>query len=173
MSPSRCPECGEEVSEGIERCPYCGASLPAGGRSKSPGFEWKSSKTFYGYPLVHIAFGRDAERRLRIARGVIAIGQFGVGLITFAQFGIGILFGFGQVVIGFTAVAQVAISLLFGVGQFATGYVAIGQLALGFYALCQVGFAKYLWTPEIRDAEAFDFFYRLWAELRNFLRLSN
>jgi hypothetical protein len=170
---TRCPECKGEISTAAERCPYCGSSLPAEGRSKGPGFEWRSSKTFYGYPLIHIAFGRDAERRLRIAKGVIAIGQFGVGLITFAQFGIGILFGFGQFVLGITAVGQIAISLLFGVGQVATGYVAIGQLALGFYALCQVGFAKYLWTPQIRDVEAVDFFYRLCEKLRDFLRLSN
>jgi hypothetical protein len=173
MNASRCPECREEVSEGIESCPYCGAAFPTKIKSKRFGFEWKSSKVFYGYPLVHIAFGRDSERRLRVAKGVIAIGQFGVGLITFAQFGVGILFGFGQFVLGVTAVAQIAISLLFGVGQIATGYVAIGQVALGFYALCQNGFAKHLWTPEFRDTEAVEMFHHLYGKLRHFLHFSD
>ncbi|KJU86460.1 hypothetical protein MBAV_001356, partial [Candidatus Magnetobacterium bavaricum] len=29
-------------------------------------------------------------------KGVIAIGQFGIGVVTIAQFGIGIVFAFGQ-----------------------------------------------------------------------------
>lgn len=168
MAFPRCSECGAEISEGIYSCPYCGASLPARGRSKAHGFEWKSSKTFYGYPLIHIAVGRDEGGKLRVAKGIVAIGQFAIGLIVFAQFGIGILFGFGQFILGFTAVAQIAISILFGVGQLATGYLAIGQIALGFYGLCQIGFAKHLWTPEIKDAEAIKMFYQLFDKLKQF-----
>jgi len=124
MGFSRCRECQEKVSTEAKSCPYCGVPFPVKTESKGFGFEWKSGKTFCGYPLVHIAFGRDEHNRLKVAKGIVAIGQFGVGLITFAQFGIGILFGFGQFILGITAVAQIAISLLFGVGQFATGYIA-------------------------------------------------
>ncbi len=171
MDVFRCPECQEEVSAGAKSCPYCGASFSAKKQSKGFGFEWKSSKTFYGYPLVHIAFGRDERNRLKVAKGIVAIGQFGVGLITFAQFGIGILFAFGQFVLGFTTVAQIAISVLFGVGQLATGYIAIGQVAFGFYALCQTGVAKYIWTPERKDVEAVEVFYELYRKLKDFLSL--
>ena len=169
----RCPECREEINAESASCPYCGASFSARKQLKGSGFEWKSGKTFYGYPLVHIAFGRDERNRVKVAKGIVAIGQFGIGLITFAQFGIGFLFAFGQFVLGFTAVAQIAISVLFGIGQFATGYIAIGQVVFGFYALCQTGFAKYLWTPEVRDVEAVVFFCRLCERLRAFLRLLN
>jgi DNA-directed RNA polymerase subunit RPC12/RpoP len=173
MSVFKCPECHEEISTEAERCPYCGASFPSKTKSKGFGFEWQSSKTFYGYPLVNIAFGRDAENRLRVAKGIVAIGQFGIGLITFAQFGIGILFGFGQFIIGFTAIAQIAVSAFFAIGQIATGYIAIGQVAFGFYALCQTGFAKYLWIPEKRDAEAVEIFYQLYGKIKDFLHLSH
>ncbi len=171
MNIFRCPECGQEVSTEAGRCPYCGEFLPARTKSRGSGFEWKSKETFYGYPLVHIAFGRDEQNKLRVAKGVVAIGQFGVGLITFAQFGVGILFGFGQLIFGITAVAQVAISILFGAGQLAIGYYAIGQIAIGFYALCQTGFAKYIWTPEIRDAEAVEFFCQLYEKLKHLLKI--
>ena len=117
--------------------------------------------TFYGYPLVHIAFGRDAHGKLRVARGVIAIGQFAIGLITIAQFGIGLLFGFGQFILGLTALAQFAVAALFGLGQIATGYIAVGQVVLAYYGLAQAGFAKYIWSSARKDPEAAEFFRQL------------
>jgi len=122
------------------------------------GFEWKSKTLVCGYPLVHIAFGRDANGKIRVAKGVVAVGQFGMGLITIAQIGFGVLFGLGQVMVGTTAIAQIAITALFGLGQFATGYAAIGQFALGYYGLAQFGLARHLWSMDTRDPEAARFF---------------
>ncbi len=169
MNTYRCRECQNEVSTEAKSCPYCGAPNPSKIEQKGSGFEWKSSKTFYGYPLVHIAFGRDEKHKLRVAKGIVAIGQFGVGLITFAQFGVGILFGLGQFILGASAIAQFAISILFGIGQFSTGFVAIGQISLGFYALCQVGHAKHILTPEIKDPAAIEFFLQLLERIKRFL----
>jgi len=166
MNTYRCPECQNEVSTEAKSCPYCGAPNPVKIEQKGSGFEWKSSQAFYGYPLVHIAFGRDERHELRVAKGIIAIGQFGIGLITFAQFGVGILFGLGQFIFGASAIAQFAISILFGIGQFSTGFVAIGQISLGFYALCQMGFAKHILTPEIKDPVAIEFFRQLYEKIK-------
>lgn len=168
MNMYRCSKCQNEISTEVKNCPYCGIPNPLETKQKGSGFEWKSSQTFYGYPLVHIAFGRDEKNKLKIAKGIIAIGQFGIGLITFAQFGVGILFGFGQVMLGTTAIAQCALSLLFGIGQVSTGYIAIGQISLGFYALCQEGLAKYILTPKIKDPEAIEFFKQLYERFRQF-----
>lgn len=162
-----CRECKQQVSTEAPVCPQCGAPQPAQSTWKGFGFEWKSQTEIWGYPFVHIAFGRDASGRRRVAKGVIAIGQFGVGLITFAQVGVGLLFGFGQVLFGLTAIAQVAITALFGAGQLAVGYVAVGQLAVGVYALAQYGFAEHLWTPQMRDPEAVEFFRGLWEQVRS------
>jgi hypothetical protein len=166
---TRCRECQKQISNQAEICPNCGIRFPARKEWRGTGYEWKSEYTIYGYPLIHIAFGRDAQNRVRVAKGVIAIGQFGIGLMTFAQVGIGILFGFGQCILGLTAIAQCAITPLFGVGQFATGYIAIGQFALGYYALAQFGFAEYLWSTATRDPEALEFFRSLFDEMRKIL----
>jgi len=168
MALTTCRECEKEISTQAMVCPHCGAPYPARKEWKGTGFEWKSQTTFYGYPLVHIAFGRDTQGKLRVARGIVAIGQFAVGVITIAQFGIGALFGFGQFIFGLTAVSQFAIAMIFGLGQFATGYVAIGQFALAYYALAQLGFAKYLWSVGRKDIEAVEFFHQLAEKLRLF-----
>lgn len=171
MALTRCRECEKEVSTEANNCPHCGTPFPAKKEWQGRGFEWKSKQTFYGYPLVHVAFGRDAQNRIRVARGGIAIGQFGIGLITFAQFGVGILFGFGQFILGLTGLAQFAITGLCGIGQFATGYIAVGQFALGYYALAQIGFAKYIWSGSVQDPEAVEFFRQMLQAAKDFLQL--
>lgn len=167
MSLNPCRECQKEISTDARMCPHCGAPYPARKEWKGTGIDWKSKTTVYGYPLVHVAFGQDLQRKTRVAKGVIAIGQFAVGVIAIAQFGIGFLFGFGQFILGFTAVAQFAGALLIGVGQFAGGYVAIGQVVFAYYGLAQEGLAKYLWSVERKDAEAVEFFMRLIKELKS------
>jgi hypothetical protein len=134
--------------------------LPSG-----TGFEWKSQRTVYGWPLVHVAFGREASGKFRVAKGVIAIGQFGIGLFTIAQIGVGFLFGFGQVMVGLTAIAQVAVTVLFGFGQFASGVAAVGQVVLAYYGLGQVGLAAHLWSIGTKDPEAARFFTALAAKI--------
>ncbi len=162
MALTTCRECEKEVSTQAKTCPHCGAPYPGRKDWKGSGIDWKTQTTLYGYPLVHIAFGRDAQGKRRVAKGVIAIGQFAIGVITIAQFGVGILFGFGQFIFSPIAVAQFAVALIFGLGQFATGYIAIGQFALGYYALAQMGFAKYIWSAGRKDIEAFNFFRLYW-----------
>lgn len=82
MSLATCRECGAEVSDQALACPRCGAPRPANPTWSGSGFEWKSSRTCFGFPLVHIAVGRDIRGKLRVAKGIIAIGQFAVGLVT-------------------------------------------------------------------------------------------
>jgi len=114
------------------------------------GFEWKSKASIFRIPLIHVAFGKDERGRLRVAKGIIAVGQFAVGLITIAQFGVGVFFALGQFV-GGLAVA----------GQIAAGLVAVGQAVAGLYGLCQVGWAKYMWSPDRVDMEAVALFCTL------------
>jgi len=156
-----CRECQKGVSDEARACPVCGAPFPARERWMGTGYEWKSKTTFYSYPLIHIAFGRDAQGKQRVAKGVIAIGQFGIGVITVAQLGIGFLFGFGQFIFGLTAIAQFAITALFGLGQVAMGYVAVGQVVVAYYGLAQAGAAEFLWSSTRKDPEAAAFFRML------------
>ncbi len=175
MSLTTCRECGREVSTEAPSCPHCGAPGPSGGWAGYPrrtwGFEWRSETEVLGWPLVHVAVGRDPQGRIRVAKGIIAIGQFAVGLITVAQFGVGVVFGFGQFIVGCTAIAQVAVTAYFALGQLALGHVAIGQVAVGNYALGQLAFGRHLWTPTHKDPEAVAFFrgwwetFALWRQL--------
>lgn len=161
-----CRECGGEVSQTVRTCAQCRAPFPGRAQWSGTGYEWKSQTTVWGYPLVHVAYGRNARGKLRVAKGVIAVGQFGIGLITLAQFGIGLLFGFGQGIFALTAVAQVAVTPVIGIGQLAMGYVAIGQLAIGYYALGQIAYAVHGWSLNQRDALALELFARLLPFLR-------
>jgi zinc-ribbon domain len=167
MALVNCRECGHEVSPSAPACPHCGALLPGNIEWRGTGVDWQSPQTFLGYPLIHVAFGKDARGKRRVAKGIIAIGQFAVGLITFAQVGIGLLFGFGQLIFGFTGLAQIAICGYFGVGQVATGYTAVGQVVLAHYGLAQVGWATHLWSPGQRDLAAVEYFRHLLEVLKS------
>jgi len=173
MSLVPCNECGGSVSEKARACPHCGNPMGPAGSTGKPGwgFEWRTQAEVLGWPLIHVAIGRNERTgKLRVAKGIVAVGQFAVGLVTIAQFGIGLLFGFGQLVGGIIAVGQVALGIYFGLGQFATGITVIGQLALGKYVLAQVGFGEHVWSTKVRDQEAVEYFHRLWNTIRGFLR---
>ena len=174
MALTECPECGARISEKAAVCPKCGypmkpaADLTLITRRFMRGFEWKSKTEILGWPLIHIAIGRNKETgRLMMAKGIIAIGQFAIGVITIAQFGIGILFGLGQFVGGILAVGQFALGVYFGLGQFATGITAIGQFAFGWYIRAQIGYGKYIWSTQIKDPQAIEYFCDLWQSVKS------
>lgn len=174
MALKNCPECGASVSDRARDCPGCGYPLKPSVRYEKRlrrlawGYEYKSDAQILGIPLLHVAIGRDADTgKLLMAKGIIAIGQFGLGLITIAQFGIGLVFGFGQFVGGFIEIGQFAIGLYFGMGQFATGYTAIGQFAIGEYVLAQIGFGKHVWSSSSKDPVAIEHFRNLWECIRS------
>jgi len=180
---SYCPSCGAARHQDETFCPRCGREfvpesspeIPTGSvpARRYRGFEWRTEAEILGWPIVHVAFGKDSVTgKILVARGLIAVGQFGVGLVTVAQVGVGVLFGFGQCVAGIVCVGQLALGALFGLGQFATGQTAIGQFALGEYILAQMGWGKYMWTPEVKDPEAVAYFTALWQGIRTFLGFS-
>jgi hypothetical protein len=126
--------------------------------SADRGFEWRTKASIFGFPLISIAFGRDPEGRIRITKGLLAVGQFAYGGIVIAQFGAGIV-TLSQFAVGLLAFGQLALGLLLGLGQVAGGVMAIGQVVWAFYGLCQVGWAKYMWSPGRTDMEAVSMFY--------------
>jgi hypothetical protein len=135
-----CRTCRRDVSVEARSCPHCGAPFPARQEWNGVGFEWKSKAMVRGLPLVHVAVGRDAQGRLRVAKGVVAVGQFARGGLVVAQFGAGAIAGIGQFVVapisisqfsvGLIAVGQFAFGLLFGLGMVATGLWATGLMVL-------------------------------------------
>ena len=103
----KCRECQHDISEQATACPNCGAPFPAKDKWDGWGFEYKSKIIIMGLPLLHISFKFGPNKLPIPAKGIIAIGQFGIGIINISQFGIGI-FSIGQFTIAAYALAQVA-----------------------------------------------------------------
>lgn len=108
-------------------------------KAKELAYEYKSRYTFLGWPLVHINCRRSGK--VRVAKGIIAIGDVAVGLVSIgglALGGIGLggislaLFSFGGISLGLMALGGLA------VGQAAIGGLAIGKIAQGGLAVGKV-----------------------------------
>jgi hypothetical protein len=110
-----CRECRHEVSEQAFACPQCGAPFPWRAAWDGWGYEYKSKLAIAGLPFLHISFKYRPNRMPVVARGIIAVGQFGCGVVCIAQFGIGVF-----------SVAQFAIAG-FAVAQFGLAYSIIAQ----------------------------------------------
>ncbi len=108
----------------------CGAQPAQGERVvyvvQDDHWEYRSKRTLFGVPLVHINCGRG----LRVARGIVAVGNFSLGLVSVGCFSAG-LFSFGAISLG----------LLLSLGGVAAGCLAFGGIAVGVVALgaCAVG----------------------------------
>ena len=151
MSLIRCPECQREVSDKAPACPGCGYPLPGTGMplpgTPLPGlrrgafsypFEYKSEKTIFGLPLVHVVYGPAWAGGLKPAKGFIAIGNIAIGVIAIGGFAFGLLTLAG-IGLGFISIAGLAFGIGAGVGGIATGYYALGGVAIGVYAIGGLG----------------------------------
>ena len=141
MALVRCPECGREVSDRAESCPGCGypfrpAGPGPGGRGAGwyPRYEYKSSKTVFGLPLIHIVYGPAWAGGLRPARGFIAIGNVAIGVFAIGGFALGV-FTLAGIGLGIFCFAGIALGIALGIGGIATGYIALGGIAVGVYAV--------------------------------------
>jgi hypothetical protein len=112
------------------KCRYCGEFLN-GRRSGHQGsgfpgvwwgYEYRSSTRVLGLPLVHIAQGVDPETgRLRVAKGIIAIGNVALGVLAI-----------GGVAFGGLTLGGVSLGLL-AIGGLALGGISFGGMAVGVF----------------------------------------
>lgn len=114
----QCRECQHEVSANAYSCPHCGAPYPAREKWDGWGFEYKSPVVVLGLPLIHISFKYRPNRVPVVAKGIIAIGQFGVGFVNISQIGV-----------GFVSVSQFTVAV-YTLAQFAFAYACIAQIGL-------------------------------------------
>mgnify|MGYP002510347163 FL=1 len=102
-------------------------------------YEYKSERTLFGLPLVHINIGRRNHwaRGIiaigNIATGFVALGGIAAGLLSLGAVSFGLLLALGAVTLGGVSVGGVAIGLL-AWGGIALGWLAIGGVAVGVYA---------------------------------------
>jgi hypothetical protein len=125
------------VSEQALTCPNCGAPQPAREKWDGWGFEYKSQATLFGWPLLHISFKYRPNRRPVPAKGIIAIGQFGLGVINISQFGVGLIsvsqftvsgYALAQFGIAYSLIAQFGLYLDRGWGQFVRNLSDLWQM---------------------------------------------
>lgn len=93
-------------------------------------YEYKSKKTCFGIPLVHINVGRG----IYVAKGVIAIGNIAVGAVSIGIVAIGGLC-LGALALGLISLAGLALGLLLAIGGVAAGIIAVGGVAAGVVAI--------------------------------------
>lgn len=125
-----CPECDGRASTAATACPHCGYPDPAGRGPVDRGFEYRSAATLFGWPLLAVTKGVDpATGKLRVARGVVAVGGLAVGGVAAG------LVSVGGVALGVVALGGVAVAAVAAVGGGAVGYRAVGGAAVGVKAV--------------------------------------
>jgi len=101
-------------------------------------FEYKSSRTLFGLPLVHVHIGFGANK----AKGIVAIGNIATGLISIGLVSIGLI-SVGLLSLGVIGVGVLAACLLLAIGSVAIGTLSIGAVALGVFTLGAVSIGVY------------------------------
>lgn len=102
-------------------------------------YEYKSKRTLFGLPLVHVNFGcgdhwaRGIVAVGDIATGIVALGGVTVGLFTLGGVSLGLLLALGALSIGTVSIGGVAIGLIV-LGGIAMGWLSIGGVGMGVYA---------------------------------------
>jgi hypothetical protein len=96
--------------------------------------DYRSSASFLGLPLVHVATGTliDGQYRRGIATAWFAVGDIAIG----------VFFACGGVALGGISLGGAAFGL-FPIGGLALGLLAVGGLGLGIVALGGAAFAWY------------------------------
>lgn len=93
-------------------------------------YEYKSRRTCFGVPLVHIHIGRG----MYVAKGIVAIGNIAIGALSIGVLACGGL-SLGALALGLLSFAGLSAGLLLAIGGLAAGAVAIGGVAWGVIAI--------------------------------------
>ena len=127
--------------ETIATTPSAPSSVPVA-PALNRGLDYRSQATLFGLPWLHVTSGLDPQTgRMRVARGIIAIGDRAIGGIAFGGFALGGV-AFGGAAIGVVAVGGgalglisfggLAIALIAALGGGAIAPIAIGGGAVGY-----------------------------------------
>ncbi len=103
-------------------------------------YEYKSERTLWGLPLVHIHLQDNGFVRAKgiiaignVATGLVSIGILCVGLINLGVISLGLLVSIGCLSLGLLSAGGFAAGGI-AVGGFAFGWLALGGLCYGVYA---------------------------------------
>jgi parallel beta-helix repeat protein len=137
------------------------------------GVDYRSQRTFLGWPLLHVASGNDpltGKRRVAkgwlavgdVAHGFLAFGGMATGVFAFGGIAIGLL-GYGGLALGLVAFGGLAAGLLLAIGGLAVGGIAVGGMAIGYFAHGGGAIGPHCYSPMAHDPAAVKFF-QPWAK---------
>ena len=132
------------------------------------GLDYKSKATLFGLPVLHVTSGLNPETgRVRVSRGIIAIGGIAQGVvacggvamggIAFGGLSLGI-FAYGGLAIGLLALGGLALGLLGALGGGAAAPIAVGGLAAGVFAKGGLALGRHTVDALHQDPAAVKFF---------------
>jgi tRNA A-37 threonylcarbamoyl transferase component Bud32 len=108
------------------------------------GLDYRSKATLFGLPWLHVTSGIDPRTgRVRVAKGIIAIGDRAQGVVAFGGLAMGGfavgglaigIFAFGGGAFGLVALGGLAVALLAALGGAAIAPIAVGGAAIGYLA---------------------------------------
>jgi len=101
-------------------------------------YEYKSKRSLFGVPIVHINLGKGFKK----AKGIIAVGNISYGIISVGLLSFGI-FGIGLLSISLLSFAVISIGLLLAVGAISIGIISIGAIAIGVFSCGALAIGKY------------------------------
>jgi tRNA A-37 threonylcarbamoyl transferase component Bud32 len=128
------------------------------------GYEYKSKRTLFGLPLLHVTWGMDPRTgRAWHARGIVAVGGVATGVLAMGgrAYG-GIAFGgiacggvaIGGVAAGILSFGGLSLALALAVGGLAIAPVALGGLAVGYLAAGGLAFGAHILDSSHADRDA-------------------
>lgn len=104
-------------------------------------YEYKSKRTLWGMPLVHInlcangfCWARGVVAIGNISTGLVSLGAISVGLFSLGAVSVGLLLSLGALTLGLVSIGATAVGLL-AWGGFALGLVSFGGIAAGQFAV--------------------------------------
>lgn len=101
-------------------------------------YEYKSKRTLWGLPLVHINL---QDRGFCRARGILAIGNIATGIVAIGTVTAG-LFSLGCVSVGLISLGALALGLA-SIGGISLGLLAFGGIAIGIFTIGGVSVGLY------------------------------
>lgn len=151
----KCSDCNNDISDKAIVCPHCGAA----GQGFFWALEYRSKKMLFGLPLVHIVLGpffNPVTGRMRIAKGIIAIGGIAVGGLAIGGVAFGII-AFGGLAVGLASFGGAALGIMLAAGGLAVGFFALGGVAIGYYAIGGVALGVHALGGDVSNTQLVEF----------------
>lgn len=111
-------------------------------------YEYKSERTLWGLPLVHVHLCERGFARAKgilavgnVATGLVSVGIFSAGVLSLGVLSLGLLLSVGCLSAGLISLGGFSAGLI-ALGGFAWGWLAIGGIAGGVYAAGGVAMAS-------------------------------